>query len=457
MGPVYVASAIRRAAPDLPVRLLDLAAVQAAPSAKRRLLATVIREFRPDAIAFSWRDLQVFAPQDMDHGLRHAFTFFYDPSLTRRAAAAVAGLGDIIHYKSALSEGLSLMRAACAAAPAAQIAAGGPAITIFGDQLKPRVPAQVRLISDLPELFPFLGLTPPDDPFEPMLDLSAIEQVFPQWTAYTDNEIGVQTKRGCPQHCLYCLYGYLEGRQVRRRPPERVVQEIAGYCERWGTRRFWLADAQLLSGPADENHLSELLGRVISRRLDLTWSGYIRVNGLKERLARLMVESGLWDIEVALNSGAQGVLDELRMGFSADDVIAGLAALAQAGYRGKVKLDISLNSPGETEDTLRETISVVRRIKAMFGPDRVLPVIFFLAVQPHTGLEKRALADGALKAGYDPLSVWPWDVRKLIYNPPPLDAVIGRSCALAFRNQASECGDVIMQNLEAALFGQGGA
>ena len=133
MGPVYVASAIRRAAPDLPVRLLDLAAVQAAPSAKRRLLATVIREFRPDAIAFSWRDLQVFAPQDMDHGLRHAFTFFYDPSLTRRAAAAVAGLGDIIHYKSALSEGLSLMRAACAAAPAAQIAAGGPAITIFGN------------------------------------------------------------------------------------------------------------------------------------------------------------------------------------------------------------------------------------------------------------------------------------------------------------------------------------
>ena len=102
------------------------------------------------------------------------------------------------------------------------------------------MPAQVRLISDLPELFPFLGLTPPDDPFEPMLDLSAIEQVFPQWTAYTDNEIGVQTKRGCPQHCLYCLYGYLEGRQVRRRPPERVVQEIAGYCERWGTRRFWL-------------------------------------------------------------------------------------------------------------------------------------------------------------------------------------------------------------------------
>jgi hypothetical protein len=442
---------VRRAAPDAPVRILDLAAPGGAPAARRRLLTEQISDFRPDVIAFSWRDLQVFSPHDMDGAMRHAFTFFYDPSPAKKAAAAIAGVGDIIYYKGALSEGLALVAAACKAAPAARIAAGGPAVTIFGELLRPRLPQRVRLITDLPQLFPFLSLAPPDDPFEPMLDLPALEGAFPQWTAYTDSEIGVQTKRGCPQQCLYCLYGFLEGRQVRRRAPARVVKEIADYRTRWGARRFWLADAQLLSGAADEDHLADILGRLIAQRLDVTWSGYLRVNGLKPGLAQLMVESGLRDIEVALNSGAQGVLDELRMGFSADEVIEGLSTLASAGYSGRIKIDISLNSPGETQATLRETIGVVERMKALFGPDRVVPVIFFLAVQPHTGLEKRALADGRIGAGYDPLSVWPWDARRLIYNPPPLDRVVGRSCALAFRKDAPESGDLILQNLEAAL------
>ena len=387
----------------------------------------------------------------MDGAMRHAFTFFYDPSPARKAVAALAGVGDILYYKGALSEGLALVRAACDAAPAARIAAGGPAVTIFGELLRPRLPQRVRLITDLPQVFPFLGLAPPDDPFEPMLDLAALEGVFPQWTAYTDSEIGVQTKRGCPNNCLYCLYGFLEGRQVKRRAAAHVVKEIADYCARWGARRFWLADAQLLSDAADEDHLAEILGSIIAQKLDVTWSGYLRVNRMKADLARLMVESGLRDIEVALNSGAQGVLDELRMGFSADDVIEGLAALASAGYSGSVKVDVSLNSPGETQATLRETIGVVERIKRLFGPDRVVPVIFFLAVQPHTGLEKKALADGRLETGYDPLSVWPWDVRRLIYNPPPLDRVVGRSCALAFRQDATGSGDLILQNLGAAL------
>ena len=38
--------------------------------------------------------------------------------------------------------------------------------------------------------------------------------------------VGVQTKRGCPFKCIYCIYPQLEGRRYRLRPPEAVVQEI---------------------------------------------------------------------------------------------------------------------------------------------------------------------------------------------------------------------------------------
>jgi hypothetical protein len=90
IGPVYVAAALRRAAPLLPLRLLDLALID--PASRKKCLKEAIAGFRPDVVAFSWRDVQVFSPQDMDGAMRDAFTFFYDPSPFRKARAAVAGL-----------------------------------------------------------------------------------------------------------------------------------------------------------------------------------------------------------------------------------------------------------------------------------------------------------------------------------------------------------------------------
>ena len=94
----------------------------------------------------------------------------------------------------------------------------------------------------------------------------------------------------------------------------------------------------------------------------------MRINKLKPALARMMVKTGLRDIEIALNSGAQPVLDALRMGFSVDEVMEGFRVLRSAGYTGRVKVDLSLNSPGETPETLRETIKFVDRVRPNLRP-----------------------------------------------------------------------------------------
>ena len=110
-----------------------------------------------------------------------------------------------------------------------------------------------------------------------------------------------------------------------------------------------------------------------------------------------------------------------------------------------------MNSPGETRETLVETIKVVRKIQGIFGEDRVVPVLFFLAIQPNTGLERIALEEGRIKKDYDPLSPWPWDVYKLIYNPPPLGGLIGGCCAQAFRSYNEKFGEQILASLEIEL------
>ena len=80
-------------------------------------------------------------------------------------------------------------------------------------------------------------------------------------------------------------------------------------------------------------------------------------------------------------------------------------------------------------------------------------MIFFLGVQPHTGLEKRLIENGYLSNNYNPISLNPFSIKKLLYNPPPLDKLIARSCLDAWRDggESGESGEKIMNNLEKRL------
>jgi hypothetical protein len=451
IGPVYLMGLLRRAAPQMGQKLLDLALLRS--NQRIAALQKTIQEYQPAVIAFSWRDIQVFSPHDADPAMRDAFVFFHETSPLRWISAAFKGLGHILTYHSGIDENLKLIRKAAGFSPDSIIAVGGPSIRIFGERFRAKLPPQVRLFpeTNLEGFFRLLELPMPKDPIEPDLDLESLETSFPEWTSYRGEVVGVQTKQGCPHVCLYCLYGFLEGKEVRRRDPDKVIKEINAYHQRWRVEKFWFADAQLLSGPRDHEHLSKILKGMHDGRSDIRWSGYLRINDLDRDMANLMVRTGLYDLEVSLNSGSQTVLDQLRMGFSTEEVIKGCELLKTAEYSGRILINLSLNAPGESKETLRETIGVLHRIRRIFGEERVFPVIFFLGIQPNTGLEQRALEDGLIHAGYDPLSPYPWDLRKLIYNPPPLGKLIGRCCAQAFRKGEGNPGDRVLECLEEEL------
>jgi radical SAM superfamily enzyme YgiQ (UPF0313 family) len=446
---------MRRAGSRVGIRILDLAAGEPglasdtrAPrghSAKSRLFAE-IESFSPELVAFSWRDLQVFSPQDSDSGFRDAYSFLYERSPMRRLAAAFRGLGKLLSYTSVIAENLALVATAARAFPRTEIALGGPAVRIFGDRLSPRLPSRVMVFSEseLGPFFELLGMAIPPDPVEPALDLEFIESAFPQWPEYEGATIGVQTKLGCARECLYCLYPRLEGRLPRRRSPSAVAAEIEAYARRWGSRRFWLADAQLLSFKEDRPHLEEILERIAALGLGIRWSGYLRVSEVDPRLASIMVRSGLDELELSLGSGSQRIVDALKLGFRIEEAMAGLQHLEAAGYTGRVLVNLSLNAPGETAESLGQTFSAIDRIRSLFGPERVVPVPFFLAIQPGTGLEALAFKEGLLRPGYDSLSIWPWRARRLIFNPMPLGPIIGRACAEAFRGGSEGRGDRVL-------------
>ncbi|MFQ5991945.1 MAG: B12-binding domain-containing radical SAM protein, partial [Nitrospiraceae bacterium] len=456
IGAASLADFIHRRRPDVRQHILDLSLYP--PGQRSRMLRDAASAFAPDLVCFSWRDIQIFSPHEGDASLEHAFNFYYASNPLKRVAASIQGLRQLYRYYSDIRANLSYPWLIRKEFPNAQVMIGGGAFTAFADQLIEKLPAgTIGILGEGEDaILKMLEGKPLDDERciirqgtrtlkgekhtpalldAPAADLPYLTSIFPQHREYVGECIGVQSKRGCPYDCAFCLYPYIEGKRVRYRPPDMVVKDISQHYHHWGARRFWFTDAQFITGKESYPQCTEILERIIREGLEIEWSGYIRTSLITPELAGLMVRSGVGDLEVAITSGSQEVLNNLHMGFKLERLYDGCRYLAEAGFRGKVILNYSLNSPKETEETLLQSVESYRQVASILGEDRVYPLMFFLGIQPNTDLEHRLLEEGYLSAGYNPLMLTPTSIRKLLYNPAPLNKIIAKACLAAWHKK----------------------
>jgi radical SAM superfamily enzyme YgiQ (UPF0313 family) len=456
IGVTYLADFIHRRKPEVRQRILDLSLFP--ESQRRQAIRDAALDFKPDLVCFSWRDIQIFSPHEGDASLEHAFNFYFAGNPIKRVMASFAGLKQLYRYYSHIRANLSYPWLIRKEFSQSQIMIGGGAFTAFADQLIEKLPeGTIGILGEGEDaiLKVISGESLENERYiiregkqtrkgkqgSPALldaltvDLPYLTSIFPQHAAYMDESIGVQTKRGCPYDCAFCLYPYIEGKRVRYRPPEMVVKDISQHYHQWGARRFWFTDAQFITGKEAYPQCTEILERILSEKLEIEWSGYIRTSLITPDLAKLMVRSGVGDLEVAITSGSQEVLNNLHMGFKLERLYDGCRYLAEAGFRGKVILNYSLNSPKETEESLLQSVESYKKVAAILGEERVFPLMFFLGIQPNTDLEHRLLEEGYLSAGYNPLMLTPTSIRKLLYNPAPLNKIIAKACLAAWEQK----------------------
>jgi radical SAM superfamily enzyme YgiQ (UPF0313 family) len=282
-------------------------------------------------------------------------------------------------------------------------------------------------------------------------DYAYIESIWPQLRWYLhggDFYVGVQTKRGCPHNCCYCVYTVVEGKAVRVNPAAEVVAEMRQLYQR-GVRSFWFTDAQFIPARRYIEDAKQLLRAIQAAGLeDIRWAAYIRADNLDAELAQLMVATGMSYFEIGITSGSQELVRKMRMGYNLRTVLESCRLLARAGFREHVSVNYSFNVIDERPETIRQTLAYHRELERIFGADKVEPAIFFIGLQPHTHLEQYAFEQGALQPGYNPMSMLPWTARKLLWNPEPMGSTFGRICLEAFRRNPADFGRTVMDLLE---------
>lgn len=449
-GVIYVADYIHKRRPGIQQHLLDLAIVP--PGERRRVLTEHLQALRPDIVAFSWRNMQSFGPHPEDDALDVVMNFDHSPNPWRKLRAAKDALRIIGDYVGSRLRNFGYMKLVRRLLPASRIVVGGTAVSIFGRYVAEKCPPDTVVVIgegedtmlslvdgfSLPagefyhkdsqgrvshrprqETFDLGGLTAVDFPY--------VESIFPAFREYLDGDIGVHTKRGCPHQCHFCLYNKIEGANQRYRQPAEIAREIESLRKDYGVRNIWFTDAQFCSTKRSVEHVDLILDELLARQLDIRWSGYLRLNHLTPELARKMLATGIASIDLSF-TGSQEIIDSLTLGYSLEQQMDAFTMFKASGHTDqKVKLYMPLNAPGETVCTLSKTIAKVQELYALFGRDNVLPFIFFIGVQPNTPVEKLLIDQGYLDAGYNPLSLNPFLIKKLLYNPRPLGRLIGRA------------------------------
>ncbi len=478
IGPIYLADHLHKCFPDLPIKILDLAALPILDV--ESILISKINDFQPSLLVFSWRDIQIYAPVDGRGGnpLQNSFEVFYSRNPLKRLRGALGGLrlmsshyGELWRNQNLIKIGL---RYSLKHQDHARAVIGGGAVSVFYEQLGKSLPkGTIVSVGEGEPLLeklllgksikeercfvigekPRLGLIHEQPASLPKTacNYKYIASIWPQMNWYLeggDFYIGVQTKRGCPHNCCYCVYTVVEGKRVRVNPVHEVIDEMRQLYE-LGVRSFWFTDAQFIPARRYINDAKDLLRAIHNEGLkDIKWAAYIRADNLDSELAELMVQTGMSYFEIGITSGSQELTRKMRMGYNLRTVLENCKMLVNAGFKDQVSINYSFNVIDERPDTIRQTIAYHREIEKIFGAEKVEPAIFFIGLQPHTHLEQYGFEKGLIKPGYNPMSMMPWTARKLLWNPEPMGKIFGRVCLEAFDQNPNDFGRTVMDLLQ---------
>ncbi len=218
----------------------------------------------------------------------------------------------------------------------------------------------------------------------------------------------IQTKRGCVFKCRYCTYPLLEGNKIRMRPPSDVADEMQDLIERFGERYLFIVDSVFNSPP---QHAEAICDEILKRNLRISWTCYASPAFLNESVVRKMAAAGCRGVEIGSDSAENGMLREWGKSFTADQVVRATQWCRHAGINTCHTL--IFGGPGETPESVRETCRAIDTCR----PTAVVAMAG-VRVYPGTPLAAACEADGVLPAGQsysDPVFYIAPEVRDFLF------------------------------------------
>ena len=349
-GPAYMAGAALRAGHTVEV-FETLFSTEVANDIDRH-----IRQFNPDVIGISIRLVNGYVVDELAKDFEFGIRSFDARPMVKEMVDSIKQLSD------------------------AQIVLGGPGFNYFGPNWLEYLELDYGLRGEADYAFPWFleRLEEGADinsvpgciyrqngrihkfPRDLVADLDST--AFPAYelfdlARYRENGISpaITSKRGCAFGCTFCPYSSLEGTRYRLKSPARVVDEIEHVLR--------VADSQMIvfcenSFNVPKSHAEAICHKILERKLDVRWgTGALKPLKITDEFIQLIRAAGCDYINIAIESASSTMLNSMNRRYKVDDVRGALDCFARSDLPYGISL--MFGCPGETPDTIAETLEVI--------------------------------------------------------------------------------------------------
>ena len=188
------------------------------------------------------------------------------------------------------------------------------------------------------------------------------------------------TSRGCPFQCSFCVASQMFGARFRSRSPKNVLDELEWLRDEYGAEGIAFQDDTFTF---DRKRALEICDGIIERKINLPWGCGTRADVVTKEVLAKMSKAHCNETMFGVESGCQRMRDVLKKRVTTEQCENAIKWAKEAGIF--VTVSVILGYPGETKETLQETLDFVRKVE----PDDV----WLCHATPYPGTELRALVE----------------------------------------------------------------
>jgi len=179
------------------------------------------------------------------------------------------------------------------------------------------------------------------------------------------------TSRGCPAGCTYCIKHVSYQFGARLRSPKLILEEM------WKLKELGINNIHMYADlfTVSRDQVMEMCERMIAEKINIRWTSNSRVDYVDEEMLRMMGKAGNYLISWGIESGNEQILKHAHKGAYPDKAERALRWAKAAGIKNWGYFIVGL--PGETVETIRQTIDFAKRLP--------LDIALFHVAAPYPG------------------------------------------------------------------------
>lgn len=171
--------------------------------------------------------------------------------------------------------------------------------------------------------------------------------------------VSIFSSRGCPSKCFYCMYSQVMfGKCYRKRSAKSLYDECVYITENFPEVKEILIDDDNFA--VNQENVKEFCRLMIDNKVHLKWVVQCRVSLTYETMV-MMKKAGCRLVVVGYESGSQKVLDGMHKGITLEQSRKFNDAAKKAHMR--VHGCFMVGNPGETKETMQETLDFAKSLK----------------------------------------------------------------------------------------------